>query len=143
LTRGALIGIDHSALMQRMATRRNAQAVRDGRVELLQGPWDLMDSLPSNFDRLYSANVLQFQVNRFEVCAAARRVLRPGGWFAALYQPRHAGATDAHAWRFADALADDLRRAGFAEVHVRRGPSRPLLSVAVFGQCPLAANRLV
>lgn len=137
---GCVLGIDHSVTMQRAASRRNAAAIATGRVELLCGDLTLIDSLPNRFDRIYSANVLQFVSDRASVCLRMRRCLVPGGIAAALFQPRHRGATDDDALRFADTLSQDMRRAGLTSVQILEGPRRPVLSVAVLGHAPLVTT---
>ena len=49
-TRGAVVGVDHSELMVRRASRRNAAAVRAGRVELRLGNAEALPTFDAPFD---------------------------------------------------------------------------------------------
>lgn len=134
LTSGQLVGIDHSEVMLEQATRRNAGSVAEGRVRLILGGIEAIRSLEPGFDRVYSANMLQFVADRTKVLRDIRAILAPGGLVATTYQPRHPRATDADALRFGEALLADMAEAGFAEGRLERGPRAGILSVCAIGR---------
>ncbi len=128
-----IVGVDHSPVMHAQATGRNAQAIAAGQVELRVGDIRELPVDSSPFDRIYSANVLQFVAARRELLAVLWERLAPNGVIATCFQPRHRGATDADALRFGEELAVDLRATGFVKVEVLKGPRRPVLAVVVRG----------
>ena len=112
---GRIIGIDHSAVMQRQATRRNAAAIAAGKVRLLVG--DLLD--PSNplpsFDKIYSVNVVQFWPEPRQIFAELSRRLKPGGRIATTYMPRIGKDKPGQARAHARDLEHMLSELGFGE----------------------------
>src|ERR1700731_311741 len=58
---GHVYGVDHSDVMLRQASRRNAAAIRGGRVTLIKGPVDqLPPALDGPFDAIVAVNSLGF-----------------------------------------------------------------------------------
>jgi SAM-dependent methyltransferase len=55
--RGKVVGVDHSELMRRQATRRNACAIQTGHVELHTAPLDAMPVFDGRFDKVFAVNV--------------------------------------------------------------------------------------
>src|SRR5512138_1099995 len=49
---GKVVGVDHSALMLRQARRRNARAIRAGRVELLLGSAEAVPRIEGGFQKV-------------------------------------------------------------------------------------------
>src|SRR5262249_17263069 len=92
-TRGRVVGIDRSPEMVRQATRRNAAAVREGRVELHQAAVDGLPSFESAFDKVLVVNSLGFwpcPVDHLnEICS----LMRDAGIIAIVSQPRCPGPT--------------------------------------------------
>lgn len=125
------VGVDHSGLMIAQAGKRNARAVKDGRLKLVEGTIDapLADA---PFDKLFSINVIQF-VDHAAFVARAKALLKPGGVMATTYQPRHAKATRADALKMAAELGDLLRAAGFTGVRVEELELKPVPAVCVLG----------
>jgi SAM-dependent methyltransferase len=87
-------GTDHSGVMVRQATRRNAAAIRAGRVTLVNAPVDqLPAALNGPFDAILAVNSLGFWPAPAERLAELRQRLAPGGRIAIVSQPRCPGAT--------------------------------------------------
>lgn len=120
LVAGTVTGIDHSAVMCVQSARRNRNAIARGRVRLIEGNCDDLATLEGPFDRIYSANVLQFIEDRAALFTKLHRLLAPQGIVATTYQPRHPGATDDDAERFGNALLEDMACAGFAAGRLER-----------------------
>ncbi len=108
---GHIYGIDHSEVMLRQATRRNASAIAAGRVTLTRASVDqLPPSLDGPFDAILAVNSLEFWPAPAERLAELRRRLRPGGRIAIASQPRSPGAaasTSRDAAREIEALLQD------------------------------------
>src|SRR6476469_9081276 len=108
VTRGRVYGIDHSEVMVRQATRRNAAAVRAGRVELLHTPLDV----------ILAVNSLGFWPDPAQRLSELRDLLRPGGRIALVSQPRCPGADAATTERAGRELRDRLTAAGLTDIRV-------------------------
>jgi len=86
---GHVYGIDHSAVMLRQASRRNAAAIRAGLVTLACAPVDqIPPALDGPFDAILAVNSLAFWPAPAERLAELRRRLAPGGRIAIVSQPR-------------------------------------------------------
>jgi SAM-dependent methyltransferase len=114
---GHVYGIDHSAVMLRQASRRNAEAVRAGRVTLVRTSIDqLPATLDGPFDAIITVNSLGFWPEPAEQLAELRRRLAPGGRLAIASQPRCVGATADTSRKAAEEVENLLRSAGFTQM---------------------------
>jgi len=130
-------GADHSGVMLRQASRRNAAAIRAGRVTLVDAPVDrLPAALDGPFDAILAVNSLGFWPAPAERLAELRRRLAPGGRVALVSQPRCHGATAGTSRTAADELEHLLRSAGFTQVRTETLPLSPPVV------CVLAASGL-
>src|SRR4051812_45207744 len=59
-TEGLVAGVDPSPLMLRQAVQRNAEAIREGRVQLQSGSATALPLEEASFDKALSANSLPF-----------------------------------------------------------------------------------
>jgi SAM-dependent methyltransferase len=112
---GHVYGIDHSEVMVRHATRRNAGAIRAGRVTLARA---CVDDLPPTLDRLdviLAVNAMGSWTAPVQRLHDLRRRLRPGGRIAIATQPQHPGSTRDPVL-VGRQKADLLRAAGFTVV---------------------------
>ena len=115
---GYVCGLDHSDEMLRQATRRNAAAIRTGRVDLRLGSVDCLPVFAEPFDKVLAVNAIMFWDQTIDRLEELRRVMRPGGRIAITHQPRGPGATDATAAARGAEIAAALTRAGFSDVSV-------------------------
>jgi SAM-dependent methyltransferase len=118
VTRGVVFGIDHSAVMVRVAGRRNAAAVRAHRVVLRQAAVDRLPSFDDPLDAVFAVNSAGSWPEPVDRLRELRGLLRPGGRIALASQPRSPGATRETTARAARELEDLLARAGFADLRV-------------------------
>jgi ubiquinone/menaquinone biosynthesis C-methylase UbiE len=135
---GHVYGIDHSAVMLRQASRRNAAAIRAGRVTLVNGSVDqLPAALDGPFDVILAVNSLGFWPAPGERLAELRRRLAPGGRVAIVSQPplpRRHGATAGTSRSAADEIENLLRSAGFTQLSTETLPlSPPVVCVLATG----------
>jgi len=111
---GHVYGIDHSEMMLRQASRRNAAAIAAGRVSLTRAPVDqLPPSLGGPFDAILTVNSLRFWLAPTQQLDQLRRRLRPGGRIAIASQPRCPGATASTSHNAAREIEDLLQDAGY------------------------------
>src|SRR5215469_4673250 len=77
---GHVYGIDHSSVMLRQASRRNAAAIRAGRVTLIRASVDQIPlALDGPFDAILAVTSLGFWAGPAERLAELRQRLAPGG----------------------------------------------------------------
>jgi SAM-dependent methyltransferase len=128
---GHVCGLDHSEVMVRQAARRNAEAVRRGRVELRLGRAENLPALATPFDKILIVNALQFWDQPAEPLRELRRVLTRGGRIAIAFQPRGPGASDRAATTRGQKIATALRDAGFSHVRLETLKLRPAVVCAL------------
>src|SRR5262252_3499974 len=92
-THGLVCGVDHSAVMVRQATRRNAEAVRAGRVVLRLGVAEHLPAFAEPFDKVLAVNNMGMWRDPDERLKELHSLMRPGGRIAIVSQPRCPGAT--------------------------------------------------
>ncbi len=135
-TSGRVVGIDHSELMLRKASRRNANAISAGRMELLLGSVERLPQLAARFDKVLAVNVFMFWSDPIEVLRALRKVMKKGGAIALTVQPRRRGATRDDTQASADRMAASLRDAGFGAVRIEILEMAPVPAACVLGRAP-------
>jgi ubiquinone/menaquinone biosynthesis C-methylase UbiE len=133
-TAGKVVGIDHSELMLREATRRNEKAIRAGRVELLLGAADALPRFEQRFDKVLAVNVYMFWNDPVSILAGLREVMNPDGVIAITLQPRHPGATAADTEAAAERISTSLRAAGFGDVRTEILDVTPVVAACVLGR---------
>jgi SAM-dependent methyltransferase len=123
---GHVYGVDHSGVMVRQASRRNAAAIRAGRVTLINASVDqLPPALDGPFDAILAVNSLGFWPAPAERLAELRRRLAPGGRIAIVSQPRCPGATADTSRSAARQIEDLLRSVGFTHTRTETLPLSP------------------
>jgi ubiquinone/menaquinone biosynthesis C-methylase UbiE len=127
-------GVDHSDVMVRQASRRNAAAIRDGRVHVQIGSAHKLPYPEAHFDKIFAINSAQFWKDSAAALKELSRVLKRGGWAALAVQPRSKGATEDHAHHAGRGLADAMKKAGFSDVHCESKPMKPVSTVCVLGR---------
>jgi SAM-dependent methyltransferase len=139
---GHVYGIDHSGVMLRQAARRNAAAIRAGRVTLINASADQLPSaLDGPFDAILAVNSLGFWPAPAERLAELRRRLAPGGRIAIASQPRCPGATAATSRGAAGEIEKLLRDAGFTQTTTETlALSPPVVCVLAAGPGPDASR---
>jgi ubiquinone/menaquinone biosynthesis C-methylase UbiE len=111
--RGLVVGVDHSQVMIGQARRRNAPAVRAGRVRLIHGPVEKLSLDDGPFDAALAVNTVGMWPDSSTRLRELGRLLRPGGRIAVVSQPRCPGATAATSAVAAAELEALLSEAGF------------------------------
>ena len=117
VSEGTVIGVDISDVMLAQASRRNAEAIRSGRLELRLGDAQALDPDLSELDLIYGINVWQFWTNQAATIAALHERLAPGGRLALVYM-RPPGATTTGE-QVAELLQDQFTSAGLVDIEAQ------------------------
>jgi ubiquinone/menaquinone biosynthesis C-methylase UbiE len=133
LPEGFVAGVDHSEVMVRQATRRNAMAIRCGRVDLRLGPVATLPVYGTPFDKVFTINSIHFWAEPVERLRELRERLKPGGLIAVTLQPRSRGSTAETAESIGRELVAKLETAGFKKVRLEFKHARPAPIVCVLG----------
>ncbi len=131
-SQGLVIGVDHSEVMISQASRRNAAAIRAGRVRLVHAPVEHLELIDGPFDAALAVNTVGFWPDPQVRLREIGQVLRTGGRIALVSQPRCPGATAATSTAAAEELAALLRDVGFRIVR------RETLDLEPPAECVLA-----
>ncbi|HKW99478.1 MAG TPA: class I SAM-dependent methyltransferase [Bryobacteraceae bacterium] len=128
---GFVAGVDHSEVMVEQARKRNAAAIRAGRVEIRHAEALRLPYADESFHKIFSINVAQFWNDPVEVLEEMRRVLRSGGLIAVAVQPRRKTRP---ARETGQLLVEWLRAARFSDVRLeskRMKPAAVMCALAV------------
>jgi ubiquinone/menaquinone biosynthesis C-methylase UbiE len=135
---GHVYGIDHSDVMVRQATKRNAATVRAGRVHLVRASVDDLPAFDVAFDAIIAVNNMWFWPDPPTRLKELRTLLRARGRIAIVTQPRSKGATAETSRAAAAGVTRSLEDAGYADVRVETLELDPPV-VCVIGVNPAAA----
>ncbi len=133
---GHIAGIDLSHAMLHAASHRNAQAIKNGHVELKYGDVAALPFTDLQFDKLLSIHSLYFWPERADIMAELARVLKPGGMLALTLTPGKVGAPSNSFYQsmVEEQVLPAMQRLGFSASYVKQGPhSRQYRSVAIVG----------
>jgi ubiquinone/menaquinone biosynthesis C-methylase UbiE len=132
LTAGQVAGIDFSRTMVGAARRRNAAAVRAGRVDLRHGDAAQLPFPDQSFDKVFGIHTVYFWPRPALVLREAWRVLRPGGLMLLTILPREkwnpndpdapAGTPQCRPYTAAELMAL-YAAAGFGEPRLQADPN--------------------
>jgi ubiquinone/menaquinone biosynthesis C-methylase UbiE len=134
-THGLVCGVDHSEVMVRQASKRNADAVRAGRVDLRCGSAEHLPAFAEPFDKVLAVNNMGMWCEPNEGLKALHRLMRPGGRIAIVSQPRCPGATAETTVAAGREIAARLTAAGFTSIRSDTLALTPLV-IGVLGEVP-------
>ncbi len=132
VTEGFVAGVDPSPIMLQQAARRNAEAIREGRVQLQLGSATALPFEDASFDKALSANSLPFWPDQEAGVKEMWRVLTSGGMIAIILQPRWA-RTESEVKQIGTGLVALLSKVGFQQVRLEFKPMKPIASVCALG----------
>lgn len=121
-------GVDHSSTMLWFASRMNARAIAERRVQLKRASVSDIDAGP--FDRIFAVNAYAWP-DRLAALRKLRATLSPAGRLVIVEQPRGGGASDSTARKRAAQIAADVRSAGYVDVTIFERPMKPVAAAAV------------
>lgn len=117
---GRVTGIDPSALMHRRAGTRNAAAIRENRVVLVEGTVEALPFPAQCFDAALAIDNLHFWPDRLAGLLEVRRVLRPASQFLCAFTPPSGGSKRG--------MIDLFSQAGFVDVSIIDGEAGFMIS---------------
>jgi SAM-dependent methyltransferase len=117
-TVGSVVGIDRSAVMRAQAARRNAAAIRAGRVSLMVASIDDSPAFDRPFDKILAVNNMGFWTEPDLRLRDLGGQLRSGGIIAVVSQPRCPGATPETTAAAANQIIAALEAAGFTAIRL-------------------------
>jgi len=129
-------GVDHSDVMLRMASKRNAEPIREGRVALQLASAAKLPFPEEHFDRVFAINSAQFWKDSIKTLGEVRRVLKPGGRIVLALQPRNKNATEETTRQAGIGLSKSLAAAGFEEIHSEMQDMKPVPTICVLASRP-------
>jgi len=125
-SKGFVSGIDHSETMVQAASKRNAAAIRSGRMELKKGDVISLPYPDQSFDIAYSLHSIYFWKNPEDSLKEIKRVLKPDGLLAITIQPKDKWEPNVDAsimtLYFGKDLAALFSDAGYRNVRVELSP---------------------
>jgi ubiquinone/menaquinone biosynthesis C-methylase UbiE len=139
-TRGEVVGIDRSAVMRAQAARRNAAAIRAGRVSLMVAPVEDVPAFDRPFNKILAVNNMGMWPEPAVRLKALAGLLRRGGLIAIVSQPRAPGATAETTATTAREIVGLLDAAGFTAIRVETLDLKPPVA-CVMGTAPSAPAR--
>jgi ubiquinone/menaquinone biosynthesis C-methylase UbiE len=129
---GFVAGIDLSDVMVAQASKRNAAAIRSGRVLLRQGSESPLPFEDRKFNKVFAVNSMQFWSNPMAGLQEVRRVLKPGGRVVITIQPMWA-KTEQEVQSVSEKLILQLKQAGFRQVRLETRQIKPITTVSGIG----------
>jgi SAM-dependent methyltransferase len=130
---GKVVGVDHSDVMLKLASRRNQTAIEDGRVELHRAAVTELPDFTDPFDAIFSVNCMMFWEEPARVCTELASLLVLGGVLAITHQPRKPGAGEQDLARSATEISQVLDQAGLEEIRMERLALEPVDALCVLG----------
>jgi len=130
VTRGQIAGVDYSRAMVAAASRRNREAIRDGRVALQVGEAARLPFPDGAFDKVYGIHTIYFWPDGPAGLKEMHRVLRPGGTAVLTILPKERwpaapdgslGTPECRVYAGAE-LMELMRATGFSRTRIESDP---------------------
>ncbi len=131
ITKGSIAGIDHSETMLAQASKLNSDAIQCGTVELYLGTVEELPAFARPFDKIFSANVVQFWRDPVATFKKLRSLLAPSGIIATTYMARNKGATNADTHAMVKEIIRQLQASGFSSIRVEEKQMNPVSVASV------------
>ncbi len=131
-SQGLVTGVDASPLMVRQASRRNAQAIQSGRVQLQEGSALVLPFEDDYFNKALTINSIQIWPDSKAGVKEMRRVLRPGGMINLALQPVWVRKDD-EVRQIGEDLVKLLNTVGFQQTRLEFKSMKPMGCVCALG----------
>ncbi len=135
---GHVFGIDISQTMMYAARRRNARAIKSGRVTLRHGDLTTLPFSDNQFDKVFSIQTLYFWPDPQRALAEIFRVLKPSGTLIVTLSTGTIDSDETGLEHYQLLLENQIvpvaKQIGFTLVSIEQGPtSRQFKTTAVIG----------
>jgi ubiquinone/menaquinone biosynthesis C-methylase UbiE len=136
---GHISGIDLSQEMVRAASRRNAKAIKAGRVALCHGDVTTLPFADNQFDKVFSIQTLYFWPDPPRALAEVFRVLKPGAMLVVTLSTGKIDTAEATGLERYQLILEEqiipgMKQLGFTLAYIKQGPaSRQFKTTAVIG----------
>ncbi len=131
LETGRICGIDRSGTMVQQASKRNAEAIKTGKVEISPGKVEDLRYPEHSFDKVVAINVHFFWREPVEEFKRLKTHLKKrGGKLFLVFQPRWATSED-HVRNIAEKTKRQLLEAGFQKVTTDFKAMKPVMCVGI------------
>jgi ubiquinone/menaquinone biosynthesis C-methylase UbiE len=126
-TQGLIAGVDFSTAMLAVAQRRNAQAIKAGRVDLRLGEMTILPFNDSSFDKALTIHTIYFWTEPIKALTELRRVLKPEGKLVLTFLskdrwPGRETADTISGIYTGQEVVQLMYQAGFSQTHIDEGP---------------------
>lgn len=132
LTSGFVVGIDHSEVMLRQASRRNQMHISRKKVSLKCGTIDDLAYPENSFDLIYGSNVHFFWEDPVEEFKKLHALLKPEGRLVMVFQPRWA-KNEEEIKNIAAKTKNQFETAGFNQVEMEFKKLKPVTCIYIGG----------
>jgi ubiquinone/menaquinone biosynthesis C-methylase UbiE len=133
ISNGMVAGIDCQEVMLKQAKRRNAQAIKEGRVDLRLAEVSNIPLFQTEFDKVISINSIIFWQHPIHQLQQIRKLMKLGGLIALTVQPRMKGATNETTEKIGNELMRYLNKAGFSNIKLETKHLQPVNAVCAIG----------
>jgi cyclopropane fatty-acyl-phospholipid synthase-like methyltransferase len=133
VTKGSVVGFDHSEVMVKQAKKRLEAQIRTGRVKISLGSLDDVVEEREPYDRVFSLNVVQFFSDLNDAFRKMHGCLNQGGMAVTTYQPRSSKPTREQALEMAEKIEAAMAIAGFDQIERHELPLEPVPVISVTG----------
>lgn len=131
---GRVVGLDHSQTMLSQALARNEWASQNDLLHLQLGDLEGLEISEGSYDKIFSANVVQFFPDRTSAFRKIHMLLKPNGRAATTYMPRNKNPSKSDALKMADDIAAHMQIAGFVNIRIEELPLDPVPAICVLGE---------
>lgn len=129
---GKIIGIDHSAVMFRMAARKNHEFIQQRKVEINMGTIENVPCRVYSFDIIFGSNVHMFWNDPKRELRNLFLLLKPGGKIVITYQPRNA-RSDEEIKKIAADMEILFKESGLKRIERDFKKMKPVACIAITG----------
>lgn len=119
---GYVAGIDYSELMHHQAKKRNANAVKEGRIDLRVGNVSELPAFKQQFDKILAVNNIMYWENPVKSLWDLRQNLKSGGFIAVVLQRNEETLQQGQCNDEINWYVNCLRQAGYSNVQVAAQP---------------------
>lgn len=131
---GFYLGIDYSDVMLQQATKRNKQAIQEGRVQLKLADVNQLPVLDQTFDKVFSVNSIIFWKDPVSSLKTIRKMMKPNAQIALTVLPYNKGATKEKVKKLGHDIQHHLKLAGFSDLQMELTKMKPAYAVCVLGR---------